>query len=65
METDTHPVQTAIYQKMTPQQKYDVMCSLIDTARLMKKSYLRSLHPEWTEAEINAAVRDWLLYARG
>jgi len=64
MEIQTHQYQIEIYRAMTPQQKYDVIQSLIDTARTMKYAYFHSIHPEWTEEYLKKAVRDWFLYAR-
>jgi hypothetical protein len=64
MEATTHPFQVEIYRKMTSQQKYDVICSLIESARRLKEAYLRSVHSDWTEDQIQKALRDWFLYAR-
>jgi hypothetical protein len=64
METQTHIHQVEIYRGMTPQQKYDVIQSLMDTARKLKEAYLRSVHSDWSEEQLQKEIRDWLLYAR-
>jgi hypothetical protein len=64
METQTDPYQIEIYRAMTPQQKYEVMQSLIDSARALKYAYFRSIHFDWTDEQIQQALCDWFLYAR-
>jgi len=64
METQTDTVQIEIYRAMTPQQKYEVMQSLIDSARALKHAYIRSNHLDWTDEQIQHALCDWFLYAR-
>jgi hypothetical protein len=62
METQTDPYQIKIYRAMPPQQKYEIMQSLIDSARALKYAYFRSIHFDWTE--IQQALCDCFLYAR-
>jgi|WetSurMetagenome_2_1015567.scaffolds.fasta_scaffold824361_2 hypothetical protein len=64
METQVHPHQVEIYRTMTPQQKYDVMKGLINSARTLKYAYFHSLNPGWTEEQLQKALHDWFLYAR-
>ncbi|MFA6542373.1 MAG: hypothetical protein WCT99_12315 [Bacteroidota bacterium] len=64
METQTDERQIEIYRTMTPQQKYDVMVSLMDSARSLKEGFLRSIHPDRSEENIRRDVREWMLYGR-
>ena len=64
MEAQTHQYQIEVYRAMTPQQKYELMQSLIDSARKMKYAYFRSIHSDWTDEQIQQALCDWFLYAR-
>lgn len=54
---------TEILRKMTPQKKHDVMVAMYWSAREIKANWLRSIHPEWTEAQVQKTVRDAFLYA--
>lgn len=56
--------QKRILQAMTPAQKLKAAEMLYFSARELKAAWLRSLHPQWTEAAIEQAVRDAFLYAR-
>lgn len=53
-----------ILRAMTPEQKLRAAEGLYDSARELKAAVLRQDHPEWTEAQIDGAVRDWLSHAR-
>lgn len=53
-----------ILRAMTPEQKLDAMQRIYNTARELKEAGLRMQHPDWTEDQINAAVREAFLYAR-
>ena len=53
METQTDQYQREVYRAMTPQQKYEVMQSLIDSARTMKYAYFRSIHSDWLTNKYN------------
>jgi hypothetical protein len=53
-----------ILQVMTPAQKQDAMQRIYNTARELKAAGLRMNHPDWTEDQINAALREAFLYAR-
>ncbi|MCC6696738.1 MAG: hypothetical protein IT365_14000 [Candidatus Hydrogenedentes bacterium] len=49
---------------MTPAQKLDAMQRIYNTARDLKAAGLRMQHPDWTEDQIEAALREAFLYAR-
>ncbi|GMV91626.1 MAG: hypothetical protein AMXMBFR82_14040 [Candidatus Hydrogenedentota bacterium] len=53
-----------ILRAMTPAQKLDATQRIYNTARELRAAGLRMQHPDWTEAQINAAVREAFLYAR-
>jgi hypothetical protein len=56
--------QRQIFRRMTPQQRLRVAFRLYWSARQLKEASLRTLHPELSEAEIHAKVREFFLYAR-
>ncbi len=49
---------------MTPAQRLDAAVMLYHTARKLKAAGLRAQHPDWTEDQVQAAVREAFLYAR-
>ena len=53
-----------ILRAMTPEQKLRATAALNDMARELKAAGLRSQHPDWTEAQVQAAVREMFLHAR-
>jgi len=50
-------LQKALIRKMTPCQRLSAAQALYETAWEIKKSGLRSLHPDWTEEAIQAKTR--------
>ncbi len=58
-----HPAQIEAYRRMTPRQKLDQAMAMYWQARRLKASYLRQLHPNWSEAQIEARVREIFLLA--
>jgi hypothetical protein len=50
--------------RMTPEQKLRAAERLYWSARALKAAALRARHPEWSEAEVQAAVRDAFLFHR-
>ena len=59
-----HPEQKQIFQEMTPEQKLRVALRLYYSARELKAAGLRARNPDWTEAEIQAKVKDIFQNAR-
>lgn len=49
---------------MTPEQKLRATAALNDMARELKAAGLRAQHPDWSEAQVGAAVREMFLHAR-
>ena len=58
-----HPAQIEAYRRMTPEQKIAQFQALYWQARALKAAWLRERHPEWTEAAIQARVREIFLLA--
>lgn len=56
--------QYEIYRRMTPAQRARVAADLYWSARRLKAAYLRALHPGWSDAEVEAAVKEAFLNAR-
>jgi hypothetical protein len=58
------PVYWQILRAMTPAQKLRAAQRLWESARQLKAAGLRMQHPDWTEEQIERAVREAFLYAR-
>jgi hypothetical protein len=59
-----YPEYSKILQAMMPAPKLDAMQRIYNTARELKAAGLRMHHPDWTEDQIEAALREAFLYAR-
>ncbi|MFC1677399.1 hypothetical protein ACFL3G_10115 [Planctomycetota bacterium] len=57
-------IQNKIIQKMTPSQKVEASMMLYHCARHCKAAWLRKIHPDWSERQINMAVREAFINAR-
>ncbi|MEX1366672.1 MAG: hypothetical protein AB1Z98_26335 [Nannocystaceae bacterium] len=64
MADEAYDVQTEIFRRMTPAQKLQASMRLYWSARELKAAWFRSEHPEWTEAQVKAAVREAFLFRR-
>lgn len=62
--TEADRIQIEIYRKMTPGQKWQVSRDLYWSARRLKAAWLRQIHPNWTEEQVQNEVRELFLYAR-
>jgi hypothetical protein len=49
--------QIAKYRAMTPQQRLQLAFSLNDEARQLRLAYERTIHPDWTEAQLATHVK--------
>jgi hypothetical protein len=56
-------MRTAIYQRMSYAERWRQAVALRETAWTMKKAAVKYAHPEWSDAQIEKAVRDIFLYA--
>ncbi|MCC6486142.1 MAG: hypothetical protein IT364_01465 [Candidatus Hydrogenedentes bacterium] len=55
---------TPVHLEYESGQKLDAMQRIYNTARDLKEAGLRMQHPDWTEDQIQAALREAFLYAR-
>jgi len=62
--TEADRIQIEIYKRMTPGQKWQVARDLYWSARRWKAGWLRQIHPDWTEEQVQNEVREIFLYAR-
>lgn len=61
--TDADRIQTEIYKRMTPDERWQQALRLNAAARELKAAGLRSQHPDWSEKKIQDEVRKIFLYA--
>jgi len=59
-----HPAQIAAYQRMTPAEKWHQAVMLYNTARALKTAAVKTNHPDWTPAKVEAHVREIFLHAQ-
>jgi hypothetical protein len=57
--------QLEVLRRMTPAERLQAATRLYWTARQIKEAALRARHPEWSAEQLQRAVRDAFLYARG
>ena len=57
--------QREIFKRMTPKQRVDAAYRLYWSARELKAAGLRAQHPYWADEEIQQAVKEAFMYARG
>ncbi len=59
-----HPVQLEIYRRMTPEQKLRESIRLYKSAWHLKAAWLRQQNPNWTEEQVQQAVKENFMNAR-
>lgn len=57
-------IQIEAFKKMTGAQKLKLAMGLYWSARRLKAAWLRQLHPDWTQEEIEAQVTEIFKHAR-
>ena len=57
-------IQDEILRKMTPQQKLEVAMNLYYSARELKSAWVRQLHRDWSDQQVEEAVREVFVNAR-
>jgi hypothetical protein len=62
-EYTLHPAQIAAYRRMTPEQKIAQSMAMYWQARALKAAWLRERFPDWSEADVQAKVREIFLLA--
>ena len=58
------PEQLEVLRRLTPAQRYRASREMYWTLRRHKKAFLGSLHPDWSDAELDVEVRRIFLNAR-
>lgn len=53
----------AAYRRMSPAQKWGEFTKIQALARDLKRAGVRSLHPEWSDEQVDEEVRKIFLYA--
>ena len=61
---DGSGAQRAVFRAMTPERRLRAAFRLYWSARQLKEASLRTFHPELSEADIKARVRECFMYAR-
>ena len=56
-------MQCQIYARQTPEEKLRTAHRLYLTARSLKEAALKQAHPEWSESQIQKAVREAFMFA--
>jgi hypothetical protein len=63
-DDDPSPKQIEIYRRMTPGRRLEIAEQLYWSARRMKWTWLRTQHPDWADAEVEAEVTRNFSHAR-
>ena len=63
-ERDLSEREVEILRKMTPGERVEVSFGLYRTAWRMKEAGVRLAHPEWSQKQVEAAVREAFLYGQ-
>lgn len=63
-DDDPSPEQIEIYRRMTPGRRLEIAEQMYWSARRMKGAWLRTQHPDWTDAEVEAEVTRNFSHAR-
>jgi len=61
-EADAEALRVQIFRRMTFLQKWEKVSELRRVAWSLKAARFRSLHPEWTESQVQDEVRKVFLY---
>ena len=60
---DAQEIQNDIIRKMTPEKKLQMSMRLYYSARNLKAAWLRQLHSDWSEEQVQKAVTDIFIAA--
>lgn len=56
------PPDIAAFRKMRPSDKWRVITGMHMQARIWKRAALRSMHPDWSEEQVENTLRELFLY---
>ena len=59
MSTDLHPEQIRAIRAMSHDRRMEIGMALLKSARRMRRAGLRQQHPDWSEEELDDALRRW------
>ncbi len=65
VEGGLHPEQVKILRRMSLQRRADLALGCIRSMGKLKRTALRSQHPDWSEEQIAAELRRSIMHARG
>ncbi len=57
-------IQDEILRKMTPQQKLEAAMNLYYSARKLKSAWIRQLHKDWSDQQVEDTVTEIFVNAR-
>jgi hypothetical protein len=60
VEGGLHPRQVDGLRRMSLQRRLELSLSAIESARELRGAMIRAAHPEWTEAQVAEALRDFV-----
>ena len=63
-DEQTSPEQIAAFQQMGPERRLELAEQLYWSARELKRSWLRSRHPDWSDSELARELTRIFLHAR-
>lgn len=58
------PEYVAALKRLTPGERLQVGCSLYSEARRLKAAMLKAQHPEWSQEDVERAVRSSFLHGQ-
>lgn len=59
------PKQVEIFRRMSPGERWHMAERLYWSARNLKAAHLRALHPNWSEQQVQSAVKEAFMHVRG
>lgn len=62
---DAEHVALERFRAMTPSERWKAARALYWSARRFKTAHIRQQHPEWTDTQVDQAVRRSFMYVRG
>jgi len=57
MDDEAERIQTEIFRRMTPEQKWNLGLRLRRSAQGLKVAWIRKMHPDWSDQEVRNELR--------